>query len=907
MAFHMVADTIRCTSAVVVPVSGAALRHVPSFQRLAHDAAVVKPRGVSAGSLEISSLSVVAAIVLAVIARRALQQKGGIRGLAVQVGKRQDHRRGVFVLTHPAASTAWVGPQLIKLPAQRGCCALAGASSSLAARRSTGSVTRSAAGWQSLDWVVPEDYNWEVCTQENYAASESSNVGPLAAARELVDAGYHGHYVVERQQLQDKLVLDLLPNRSGPRKAPLLLFTAGAMGVGKSFVIKWMAQQGLLPLEEFALIDPDRIAQQLPEYPGYAARASASASVMTRLEAGLLTELGLVWALQQRRNILVDSSLRHGSWYASLLKKLRGEVPEVRVVLVYVHTSEEIIYRRAQERGRAGRVAMSSEVQDSLQKMPRAIGRLLPHVDFFAQVANDGDQPRVTSICSGVGESSKATGASQPLEAENSNDNDKGDKDEEEDEEEDEEDEDEMCDVIDPSNRSLSVRDVGWSEIRDVLSSAFGGVPAQPLQQPPRILPTSSAKEPRPLLQLLRTVVFSAGKHRHQRRKDPNRTPYVNHPLAVARILAEVGIRDLATLQVALLHDTLEDTATTSAELGVAFGSEVADLVESLTDDDSLRPTTRKLWQLREAPSLRYKAKLVRIADKLHNVRDIIHHGIPGWTKERAAAYVAWACEMVTALRGTHANLERRFFSEVSLPSGYRLGDWEKNAAQKVDDGSWPPLSELPQERAREGGDHLQEHKSVLSLLRAAEFLAQQQSSSQKQDLDVSDGPRTDFGLIWALNAALALAQHDVRDAETLEAALICGAIPRAGGTGAAAAFMEQVRRSFGEEVAEIVGVLTGSAAQEDPSTLPIKAKLIVLSQQFWSLKSLQIGGLADEAAADSFRIRVRRAWEVRRLLAGTHKNLEAGLDEVFGGQVRLASGELVPVADIAELQGRQT
>ncbi|CAK9018397.1 5'-bis(diphosphate) 3'-pyrophosphohydrolase MESH1 (HD domain-containing protein 3) (Metazoan SpoT homolog 1) (MESH1) (Penta-phosphate guanosine-3'-pyrophosphohydrolase) ((ppGpp)ase) [Durusdinium trenchii] len=508
---------------------------------------------------------------------------------------------------------------------------------------------------------------WRLFWQDSQVAE-----GPLAAARRLVDASYHGHYTLERQRFQDTLVRRLveLNGHGAPLREPRLVFTAGAMGVGKSHVIRWLAEKGILPMplgrvestrtkKDFVHINPDHLAAQLPEYMGYMEHNRACAAVMTRLEAGLLTELsclpwamghlehaqvqgvaaGLMYALQQKRNILVDSSLRHGSWYSRVLQKIRQKLPEVRVVLMYVHAHEETIYERANQRGLEGRMVSHVEVADSLEKIPLAIQKLLPYMDTFIQVDNDGHEPELTSVCQ------------QPRE-----------------------DLDAYCEV-DPDPSSMGF---GWKSVKDILHTDLE--PGEALLEPPEILP-SAATEPQPLAALFRTSVPG----------NPQRTPYINHPLAVARILAEVGIRDLKTLQAALLHDTLEDTEATRAELEAAFGAEVANLVHALTDEEGLRPLHQKFRQLRRVKSLPLKAKLVRIADKLHNVWDIMHHGIPGWSKGKTERYVAWACEMVDALRGTHTALEQRFHSEVSLPKGYQLGDWQEFAVQEM---GWALLEE---------------------------------------------------------------------------------------------------------------------------------------------------------------------------------------------------------------------
>eukprot|EP00435_Cladocopium_sp_Y103_P014930 s1335_g3.t1 len=496
----------------------------------------------------------------------------------------------------------------------------------------------------------PKNYNWEICTKQNYAqlAADLAD-GPLFSARRLVDKSYHGHYTVERQRFQDSLVTQLVDSLDISSREPRLIFTAGAMGVGKSHVIRWMKEKDILPLHDFVYINPDRIAAQLPEYHGYIEHNRACAAVMTRLEAGLLTELSLMYALQQKRNMVVDSSLRHGSWYSRVLEKIRQKLPEVRVVLMYVHAREETVYRRAIERGVQGRVVSKVEVADSLEKLPLAIQKLLPHVDTFIQVDNNDAEPRVTSVChQGRGD-----------------------------------DADDACDVDPEALDPDAAGSIGWAGIRELLQA--NQEPGLPLSEPPEILPSATTEgSPNALKTLFRTIHFAAMKHKHQTRKNPQQTPYINHPLAVARILAESGVRDLATLQAALLHDTLEDTDATRAELDAIFGAKVGDLVHQLTDEEGLRPLHQKFRQLRRVKSLPLQCKLVRIADKIHNVWDLMRHSIPGWSQGKTERYVAWACEMVEALRGTHAALEQRFHSEVSLPKGYQIGDWEEFAVQEM-------------------------------------------------------------------------------------------------------------------------------------------------------------------------------------------------------------------------------
>jgi methylenetetrahydrofolate reductase (NADPH) len=167
---------------------------------------------------------------------------------------------------------------------------------------------------------------------------------------------------------------------------------------------------------------------------------------------------------------------------------------------------------------------------------------------------------------------------------------------------------------------------------------------------------------PRSSPELLRALHFAAQKHRDQRRKDVDASPYINHPIEVAETLARVGgVSELAVLQAAILHDTVEDTETTLEELEGAFGRELRELVAELTDDKRLPKGERKRLQVEHAPALSQRAKLVKLADKICNVRDIAHAPPRGWSRERRVEYLAWTERVVTGLRGESAALERRY------------------------------------------------------------------------------------------------------------------------------------------------------------------------------------------------------------------------------------------------------
>lgn len=161
---------------------------------------------------------------------------------------------------------------------------------------------------------------------------------------------------------------------------------------------------------------------------------------------------------------------------------------------------------------------------------------------------------------------------------------------------------------------------------------------------------------------LIEAVAFAAEKHRDQRRKDVAASPYINHPIALAHVLAnEGGVTNLTALCAAVLHDTVEDTDTTEQELIERFGSDIASVVMEVTDDKSLDKARRKALQVEHAPHLSYAARLVKLADKISNLRDILASPPADWPVERKEAYFDWAAKVVAGLRGTHPGLEAIF------------------------------------------------------------------------------------------------------------------------------------------------------------------------------------------------------------------------------------------------------
>ena len=220
-------------------------------------------------------------------------------------------------------------------------------------------------------WAVPRGYDYNRSTTENYAAPlDAGFVGELVDIRAQLDCDYHGNYGHARQLWQDAAAhavglpagLDLSArcapkiDRSSPKSAssspkhgecaapnqhPWLVFTCGAMGAGKGWVMNWMSTLDILPLRSIVHIDPDRFKQMMPEWAGHVRRDAASAGTRCHKESGLLAELAQELAMRHRLHVWVDGSLRDHGWYERKFDELRAKHPTYKIALFYVRACVE--------------------------------------------------------------------------------------------------------------------------------------------------------------------------------------------------------------------------------------------------------------------------------------------------------------------------------------------------------------------------------------------------------------------------------------------------------------------------------------------------------------------------------------------------------------------------------------
>lgn len=155
------------------------------------------------------------------------------------------------------------------------------------------------------------------------------------------------------------------------------------------------------------------------------------------------------------------------------------------------------------------------------------------------------------------------------------------------------------------------------------------------------------------LQKLLTAIDFAALKHQGQTRIHADWVPYLIHPLRVTLVLfSEGGIVEEDLLAAALLHDTLEDTRTLPEEIVTLFGARVLSLVEELTEVPGQSIANCKM-------SL--ESKIIKLADRAHNLRDLIDHPPKIWRKDKVENFLQRSRELLQTLKGSHPVLEKKY------------------------------------------------------------------------------------------------------------------------------------------------------------------------------------------------------------------------------------------------------
>lgn len=192
-------------------------------------------------------------------------------------------------------------------------------------------------------------YDFTRSTEDHHADSNGFNQGPFKDIRDSLDGRFHVRYSKQRQEFQDKIILNALAEHPEclAQEHQWIVFTAGAMGAGKSHTVKYLHQQGLFPLNAFVTVDPDAVRQQLPEFPFILEQAPELAGELTRKESGMIAEILTKAALLANRNVLVDGSLRNAQWYRQHFAELRKQYPNLRIAILHITAPREAVFERA--------------------------------------------------------------------------------------------------------------------------------------------------------------------------------------------------------------------------------------------------------------------------------------------------------------------------------------------------------------------------------------------------------------------------------------------------------------------------------------------------------------------------------------------------------------------------------
>jgi len=152
-----------------------------------------------------------------------------------------------------------------------------------------------------------------------------------------------------------------------------------------------------------------------------------------------------------------------------------------------------------------------------------------------------------------------------------------------------------------------------------------------------QLLLTHRDRHPRADIRMLEAA-YRVAEHAHHGQQRSSGDPFITHPLAVALILADLGM-DTTTLAAALLHDTVEDTRYTLAQLTVDFGADVAHLVDGVTKLDKVRfggtAETETMRKMILAAGQDVRVLIIKLADRLHNMRTLGFKSRP--SQERTA------------------------------------------------------------------------------------------------------------------------------------------------------------------------------------------------------------------------------------------------------------------------------
>jgi predicted ABC-type ATPase len=226
-------------------------------------------------------------------------------------------------------------------------------------------------------------------TEELYKNDEFVFVGDFIESRSKVDFNHHRNYKAERQLLQDSIVHKYLKFGKSVN-SPKIIFMAGVMGAGKGYVLNQMDRAKEINLNDYLLIDPDQLKDELPEMAKYVALDPQTAGTKVHKESGFIQEIILSEGLKLNKNIIVDGSLTHLLRHKMLFELIHREYPQYEIEIIHVIADLETVQKRIQSRGDAtGRYVPMEKVKEVYEKIPKTVEALTPLVSRVVVIHNN--------------------------------------------------------------------------------------------------------------------------------------------------------------------------------------------------------------------------------------------------------------------------------------------------------------------------------------------------------------------------------------------------------------------------------------------------------------------------------------------------------------------------------------
>ena len=232
-------------------------------------------------------------------------------------------------------------------------------------------------------------------------------VGKYKELRIRLDYNYHENYSEERQLFHDQIIDSYLieNNFEGliSKNRPHFIYSAGAMGAGKSHTLRYLRgnrtnmdpeMTGILKEPNYLMIDPDRFREMIPEYQDMKVTDPLNAPTFFHKECSILADITLQLGLNRGYNIICDGSMVNYQWYIDEICRIRREHSMYLITIIYVDADWDKIVERAESRCKiSGRCINREKLKSVWSKIPLSIEKLKPYVDEYYKIINNDKQP----------------------------------------------------------------------------------------------------------------------------------------------------------------------------------------------------------------------------------------------------------------------------------------------------------------------------------------------------------------------------------------------------------------------------------------------------------------------------------------------------------------------------------